>query len=197
MESSFLDSGLGENMNERILEGALKVFREKGPKFTMDDLASEMKMSKKTLYTIFRDKNELMCEMMDYAFDLIKASEDKVYNNPDLTLIEKIRGILSVLPESHYGFDYSAMHQLAEKYPMAYTKMVERLDGGWEKTLDLLRQGMEDGLIREMDLNIFKLVYEASVDKLLMGDFLKENKIDYPTALAEVVDVMVDGIKKG
>ena len=34
-------------MNERILEGALKVFREKGPKFTMDDLASEMKMSKR------------------------------------------------------------------------------------------------------------------------------------------------------
>ena len=27
-----------------------------------------------------------------------------------------------------------------------------------------------------------------------MGEFLKENSKDYPTALAEVVDVMVDGI---
>lgn len=181
-------------MNERILEASLKVFREKGPKFTMDDLATEMKMSKKTIYTIFTDKNELMCEMMDYAFDLIKAAEDKIYLDPKLATVQKIRGILSVLPESHYGFDYSAMHQLAVKYPMAYKKMTDRLDGGWETTMDLLRKGMEEGDIRNVDLNIFKLMYEASVDNLLMGDFLKSNDIDYPTALAEVVDVMVDGI---
>ena len=101
-------------MNERILEGALNVFKAKGPKFTMDDLATEMKMSKKTIYTVFRDKNELMCEMLDYAFDLIKEAEDKIYYDDSLSTIEKIRGILAVLPESHYGFDYTAMHQLAE-----------------------------------------------------------------------------------
>jgi len=183
-------------MNERILEGALKVFREKGPKFTMDDLATEMKMSKKTIYTIFSDKNELMCDMMDYAFDLIKAAEDKVYKDESLGIVERIRGILAVLPESHYGFDYSAMHQLANKYPMAYQKMNDRLDSGWEKTMELLRKGIEEGEIRDIDLNIFKLMYEACVDRLLMGDYLKSSGMDYPTALAEVVDVMVDGITK-
>ena len=137
-----------------------------------------------------------MCEMMDYAFDLIKAAEDKVYNDESLGIVERIRGILAVLPESHYGFDYSAMHQLANKYPMAYQKMNDRLDGGWEKTMELLRKGIEEGAIRDVDLNIFKLMYEACVDRLLMGDYLKSSGMDYPTALAEVVDVMVDGITK-
>ena len=41
---------------------------------------------------------------------------------------------------------------------------------------------------------IFKLMYEACVDKLLMGDFLQTSNVDYPDALAQVVDVMVDGI---
>ena len=181
-------------MNERILEGALKVFREKGPKFTMDDIASEMKMSKKTIYTIFTDKNELMCEMMNFAFDLIKESEDKIYYDNSLTRIEKIRSILSVLPESYYGFEYTAMHQLATKYPKAYEIMQERLDSGWDKTIDLLKDGIAEGEIREIDLNIFKLMYEACVEQLLMGDFLQGSSKDYPTALAEVVDVMVDGI---
>ncbi len=181
-------------MNERILEGALKVFREKGPKFTMDDLATEMKMSKKTIYTIFADKNELMCDMMDFAFDLIKAAEDKVYYDNNLTTVEKIRGILAVLPESHYGFDYTAMRQLAEKYPAAYQKMIDRLDGGWEKTMELLRRGIAEGELRPLNLEIFKLMYEACVDKLLMGGFLKSNDVSYPEALAEVVDVMIDGI---
>ncbi len=181
-------------MNERILEGALKVFREKGPKFTMDDIASEMKMSKKTIYTIFSDKNELMCEMMDYAFDLIKAAEDKIYNNPSLSTIERIRGILSVLPESYYGFDFSAMNQLAVKYPMAYEKMKDRLDSDWEKTIDLLKKGISEGEIRPINTEIFKLMYEGCVEKLLIGDFLKKSETEYPKALSEVVDVMVDGI---
>ena len=181
-------------MNEKILQGALKVFREKGPKFTMDDLASEMKMSKKTIYTIFTDKNELMCEMMDFAFDMIKDAEDKIYNDTSKNITEKIRGILAVLPESHYGFDYTAMRQLADKYPMAYKKMTDRLDSGWEKTMELLNSGIEAGQIRQIDLRVFKLMYEACVEKLLMGDFLEKSEVDYPTALAEVVDVMVDGI---
>ena len=37
-------------------------------------------------------------------------------------------------------------------------------------------------------------MYEACVDKLLMGDFLQTSDVDYPDALAQVVDVMVDGI---
>ena len=39
-------------MKNKILEGALNVYKAKGLKFTMDDLATEMKMSKKTIYSI-------------------------------------------------------------------------------------------------------------------------------------------------
>lgn len=186
----------GECMNERILAGALNVFRAKGPKFTMDDLAVEMKMSKKTIYSVFKDKNELMCDMMDYAFDMIKEAENKIYFDDNLSTIQKIRGILAVLPESHYGFDYSAMSKMAEKYPMAYSILRERLDSGWDKTIELLRQGMDEGVFREFDVNVFKYMYEISVDRLLMGGFLSENNMDYPQALNAVVDIMVDGIVK-
>ncbi len=185
-------------MNERIIEGALNVFRTKGPKFTMDNLASEMKMSKKTIYTVFRDKNELMCEMVDYAFDMIKEAEDKVYNDQSLATVEKIRRILAVLPESHYGFDFAAIRHMAEKYPQAYEKLTIRLESGWDKTFELLKSGIAEGSIREIDFDIFKLMYEAAVERLLMGDILESKEVEYPQALAQVVDIMVDGIvKKG
>ena len=62
--------------------------------------------------------------------------------------------------------------------------------------MELLHKGINDGQLRNVNVEIFKLMYEASVEKLLMGDFLKANDIDYPEALSEVVDVMVDGIIK-
>jgi AcrR family transcriptional regulator len=46
-----------------ILEGTIQVFNEKGLKFTMDDIASLLGMSKKTIYKVFRDKEELFFKM--------------------------------------------------------------------------------------------------------------------------------------
>ena len=151
-------------------------------------------MSKKTIYTVFNDKNELMCDMVDYAFDMIKAEEDKIYNDPSLSTVDKLRAIMAVLPENYYGYDYSALQQLAEKYPLAHAKLNDRLETGWEKTFDLLKKGISEGRIRDINLDIFKLMYEASVEKLLIGEFLKTNTTAYPTALKQIVDVMVDGI---
>mgnify|MGYP000516614089 CR=1 FL=1 len=37
---------------EVILEGTIKAFNEKGLKFTMDDVAKILGMSKKTIYTV-------------------------------------------------------------------------------------------------------------------------------------------------
>ena len=59
---------------EKILEATIKVFNRKGLKFTMDDIASELSMSKKTIYTVFRDKESMFFAMVDYCFDKIKES---------------------------------------------------------------------------------------------------------------------------
>ena len=58
-------------LQKKILEGTLVVFNKKGLKFTMDDLAGQLGISKKTIYTVFRDKEELFLEMVDYLFALI------------------------------------------------------------------------------------------------------------------------------
>ncbi len=70
----------GEDMElrETILEGTIQAFNKKGLKFTMDDIASLLGMSKKTIYTVFQDKNTLVSEMVDYCFDSIKESEQEV-----------------------------------------------------------------------------------------------------------------------
>ena len=59
----------------RILEGAIAEFNTSGLKFTMDDLAKRLSMSKKTLYKYFRDKESLFFDMVDYCFSAIKESE--------------------------------------------------------------------------------------------------------------------------
>ena len=56
-------------LKESILRGTIQVFNKKGLKFTMDDIARELSISKKTIYTVFTDKGALVLQMVDYIFD--------------------------------------------------------------------------------------------------------------------------------
>ena len=110
-------------LKERILEAVIVVFNEKGIKFTMDDVAKQLEISKKTIYTVFQNKEALLYEMVDYAFDSIKESERAIMEDSSLSLIEKIRRILVVLPAGYREVDFSQLYLLKEKYPKIYKKL--------------------------------------------------------------------------
>ncbi|MDD6305430.1 MAG: TetR/AcrR family transcriptional regulator [Clostridiales bacterium] len=182
-------------LRETILEGTIKAFNQKGLKFTMDDIAGELSMSKKTIYTVFRDKESLFLAMVDYLFDSIKESEQQVLKDENLSTLEKIRKILGVLPEGYQEIDFRQLYLLREKYPEIYVKVEERLETGWETTISLLEQGMKEGVIRQVQIPIVKMMLEAALEQFFQRDILIQNGISYKDALEEVVNILVDGIR--
>ena len=182
------------NLKETILEGTLQIFNQKGLKFTMDDIAVLLKISKKTIYTVFKDKEELFLAMVDYLFDSIKESEETVVKNQELTTVEKVRTILGVLPESYKDIDFRQLYLLKEKYPKIYKQVELRLETGWEATIGLIEQGIAEGCIRPVKIPILKLMMESALEQFFQRDVLIRNQIPYQEALDEVVGILVDGI---
>lgn len=180
---------------QTILEGTIRAFNRKGLKFTMDDVAKELSMSKKTIYTIFRDKESLFFAMVDYLFDSIKESEQRVLNDESLDTLEKIRKILGVIPEGYREIDFRQLYLLRDKYPAIYQRVEERLETGWENTIALLEQGMREGVVRKVDIPIVKMMMEAAIEQFFQRDILLQNGISYMDALDEVVGILVDGIR--
>lgn len=160
-----------QNLKGDILEATIQAFQKKGLKFTMDDLASLLGISKKTIYTVFPDKNSLVLEMVD-----------------------KIRTILGVLPEGYRELDLRQLYQLKERYPEVYEKVKSRLETGWESTISLLEQGISEGKIRNIQIPILKTMMEATLEQFFQRDVLVQNGISYHEALDEVVSILIDGI---
>lgn len=181
-------------MKQKIVEGALEVYRLKGPKFTMDDLASKLGMSKKTIYTVIPDKKTLFTDMVNFTFDAIKESEEEVMRLPNLSTKERLRRILGVMPDQFAGIDFAQLYSMKDKYPEAYALIANRLETGWDLTISLLEQGVKEGVFRPVDRTIFQMIFEASLERFLNGSELKENNIDYLDALQQLVDVLIDGI---
>ena len=172
----------------------MRLFNRKGMKFTMDDLAGELHRSKKTLYVNFPDKKHLLYDMVDYIFDSIKEDERRVYEDRQMDIVEQIRRILGVMPDRYQNVDFRQLYNLREKYPAVYRHLQERLEGGWESTVELLKEGMRQGKIRRFSIPVFQTMMEATLEQFFQRDILLENGLTYHSALQEVVDILVKGI---
>ncbi len=198
MHVIYIISGAWIDMNEqkeRILKGTIQAFNEKGLKFTMDDLARILGMSKKTIYVEFTDKNSLFLAMVDYLFDGIKESEEEIINNTDIDIVDKITTMLGVLPESYKDIDLRQLYMLKDKYPVIYKRVEERFENGWQQTIELLKEAMEEGKVRKVNVDIFKMMMEAALEQFFQRDILIYNSLSYEEGLKEVVRILMNGIK--
>lgn len=185
-----------EIMNKnKIMEATLQEFNENNFKFTMDSIAKRIGMSKKTIYALFPDKETLFLNAVDYFFQLVKESERLIYENHELDLLDKIQKILITLPEKYANIDWRQIAVLRDRFPTIYAKVEQRLENGWETTLELLQQAIEEGRIRPISLPIFKAIVEASIEHFIGSTTLLVNEIDYQTALNEMVSILIRGIK--
>ena len=183
-------------VREAVLEAAIKAFNQKGLKFTMDDIAKELSMSKKTIYTIFKDKEELSLAAVDYLFDAAKEGEEKILKDMSLKTVDKLRAVLTVMPDGYKDVNYENLYQLKDKYPNIYRHVAHRLETGWESTIELIERGIKEGSIRQVNISIVKMMLEASWEQFYNRDVLLKNKITYQDALNEVVDIIMKGIEK-
>ena len=118
-------------IRETILQGSLELFRDRGIQFTMDDLSKRLGISKKTIYTVFRSKEELALAACSRIFDRIKAEETAVMADDTLTTAEKIRAVLNVMPEGYQSLDFTRLDVLEERYPAVFREVTRRLETGW------------------------------------------------------------------
>ena len=181
-------------LREKILEATLPLFNAQGLKFTMDELARSLGMSKKTIYAVFPDKRTLLEALADHGFDFIRSSKDRLLEDESLPYTEKLRLVLGTLTEKYESIDLSRLHDLREKYPTVYDRVAQRLESGWESTVALLERGMTEGVLRPFEIPIFKLMMESTLEQFFQSDVLVRSDLSYKRALDQVVDILLRGI---
>ena len=58
-----------------------------------------------------------------------------------------------------------------------------------------MKEGEEAGIFRPVNPALFQMIYDASIERFLSGDELKNYQIPYMDALNGLVDMMICGIK--
>ncbi len=182
------------DVKSEILAAATVLFNDQGLKFTMDDLAVKVHRSKKTIYALFPDKEALLNAMVDSIFDSIKESEQSHFSDKQSDTVARLKNVLGAMPDQYQNVDFGKLFVLKEKYPQVYARVEERLETGWETTILILEEGMENGTFRRFSIPVFKTMMQATLEQFFQREVLVENGISYNRALNEVVGILVDGI---
>lgn len=189
-----MKNGKNDELRVRILDEAAKLFDCKGIKFTMDDLARSLGMSKKTIYAVFEDKRSIMNETIDRFFDDALIEEEAILNDDSLSISEQLRMIIGSVPERYTQNDLAQLYVLKEKYPSVYRHWQRCRENYWQGVAILLRRGIDQGEIRPVSMPILKTMFQSTIEQFFQGDVLIKNGISYRDALAEVSDILVNGI---
>ena len=169
-------------MREKIIDATVEEFKQNGLKFTMNDLAKRLGISKKTIYTVFESKQAVLVAVADrYAADLYSMQEE-LEADVSLNVVQKLEKLLCALPE---------------KYPKPYRHLMRSVNNGWEQAEQYLRKGMEEGLIREISIPVVMAMVKGTVIRFMESDVLYQNELTYEQAKKEMVEILMKGIKAG
>ncbi|GAL73603.1 TetR/AcrR family transcriptional regulator [Nonlabens ulvanivorans] len=149
------------DIKTEILQKSTEMFLDLGFKsVTMDDISSEMGMSKKTLYSYFKNKEELITEVTLAISNTICGGIDNICStstNP----IEELYDIKKMVLTSLKGDKSSPIHQLQRYYPRVHQKVTaiqfEYMKECVNKNLEI---GIEQGLYRDnLDKDFVSRIY--------------------------------------
>lgn len=181
-------------MKDRIMKGFIEEIRDKGMKFSMDDLARRLGISKRTLYEHFSSKVEILETIIEQSFREGDEKAQQIIDDNSLTLIEKIKGVMMVLPTHYEFYDLRILEQMKRYYPEQWATVDAALSDDWQTLRRLIEQGIEEGVIVDRNVTfILKLIVDA-LNSTLDQRFYMKNQITMSQALSEIVDVLLYGL---
>jgi Transcriptional regulator len=184
-------------MDEKIYIIILKLFGDKGTRFTTEDLAKELGTSKRTIYTYFSNKDEMIEKTIDFVFEDLLSSDIKILNDQTLTNQEKVKLCFQYIPDAYnVGSIIRHMDDLNRYYPVLCEKVNHNLEIMWNTMIKLVEQGIQDGELREVDPTMLKMILKESLKKLLDYEFIEKNQLSFEAGIKAMNNIILYGLMK-
>ena len=148
---------------ERIIETAIKLFRENGIRpVTMDWIASEAGVSKRTIYELFSDKSDLLGVCISEINRRNVEELHRIRRN-SCNIIDTIKKLGEFHIQTLQTYHPRFFLDIQKFFPKEWNQMTQdRERQSTSEILTLLKEGIKEGLIRtDLHLQVVgRIIYE-------------------------------------
>ncbi len=134
-------------IKERIIIGSSELMSQIGIKATtMDSLASQLGISKRTIYEHFADKTNLVESMVHYLISKAEARRVSIIES-EKGIVDRLFKMLEAV-EVDFALNGRIAHDVKRYYPDLYNKCYnDHYEHSYNKMVEGLHSGIEQGVI--------------------------------------------------
>ena len=180
---------------ERIIDEAITMFMKHGIRsITMDDIAKQCGISKRTLYESFKDKEDLLMNCVEKIHLIKKKNHQDIVAQSENVIEVLLNKVNQVVKESSQ-FNPTFQQEITKFYPAIAARQEKYFEEFASNEINrFIKKGMNQGLFRnELDVDI--------VTRLLMGqirfvffDLMSNSKFQAPEVFQTMILCFTRGI---
>jgi len=171
-----------------------KFFRDGFYKTTMDEVASDLKMSKKTIYKFFPSKDDLVMAIAKHFMEGMKKKILPALNS-DKNAIEKLAELNNILAKTSEKISSKRMDEIRRHFPKLWNEIdgfrTKMMFGNITKVID---QGKDEGLFIDYPTPIIMNTLVSSVRAIVNPEFILNNNFSISEAALYAFKVVIGGI---
>ena len=181
--------------NDKILDlTEEKIFKEGFYKTTMEELASDLRMSKKTIYKFYPSKNDLVRAITER---FKKRIHDKILEilSSDKNAVDKIVTWLSILTKVTTKISDKMLNDLRKHFPSLWDELEKfRTEMMTDNITKVIEQGKQEGFVKDIPTPIIMTVMISSVRAIVNPEFVIHNNFSLKNAAQTTFQILMNGI---
>ena len=180
---------------QRIVDVSSKLFMESGiSKVTLDEVATELGMSKKTMYKFFPSKEDLLKTIVHTMMNGLRVRVESVVNS-DKPFVEKAPELLTIIGHQISVMSKQFLFDLQRFAPGLWKEIDEfRRERILTNVRKIFVQAQHEGVFRkDLDIELFILVFVSSVQGIVNPQTLSQHSFSAGEALRGIFRIIFEG----
>ena len=183
-----------EEQNKIIEFSEEKFFRDGFYKTTMDEVAEEMRMSKKTIYKFFPSKEELITAVARHFMQKMRSKILPALNS-NKNAIEKLEDLVTILTTASLKVTPKRIEEMQRHFPSLWSEIDNfRTKMMFENITKVINQGKSEGLFIDYPTTIIMNILVASVRNIVNPEFILNNNFSISEGARYAFRIIIGGI---
>jgi len=171
-----------------------KFFSEGFYKISMDEIAHDLQMSKKTIYKYFPSKERLVEEITDEMISSISCEIEKIIDSGD-NVVMKFAKMLNIYSNNLIRFSDKWYRDLQLHTPYIWQKIDKlRTEKVHLSAKKMLEQGKKEKLIENYPSDIIVAAFVSTIRAVMNPEFILKNKFSMQQACRYTFEMLLSGI---
>jgi AcrR family transcriptional regulator len=170
-----------KEIKKDILNEANKLFFDKGyKKVTVDEIAANLSISKKTIYKHYESKQDLLERTFDNWKLKLSSEINDILDRVDMTFITKLKEMMSHIGVAMGRLNSDLIIDIQENVPELWGKINKyKHEAAFQRFNRLIEEGIQKGQIKKgINKNLVVALYACAIENLLDPNFLNNLPVE-------------------